>query len=152
MIFLIFFARVPTIYVLDQTCFGSVIRKLVMPLQTPVFLYKSGFKGVCIFTDVFLMTSYFFFCFVRLRESDTKYKNIPLHERKCLHFAKKKLIINQAFLFNNIQLSGMNSVIWKIVEGPEVVNIISKCQRLLSYVSIFFTRFPFGGGVWLFLA
>ena len=27
-------------------CFGAKIRKIGIPLQTPVFLYKSGFKGV----------------------------------------------------------------------------------------------------------
>ena len=29
-------------------CFGSKIRNLGIPLQTPVLLYKSGFEGVFI--------------------------------------------------------------------------------------------------------
>ena len=29
-------------------CFGAKIRKIGIPLQTPVFLYKVGFKGVYI--------------------------------------------------------------------------------------------------------
>ena len=31
-----------------NVCFGSIIRKLCIALQTPVFLYKMGFSGVYI--------------------------------------------------------------------------------------------------------
>ena len=34
-------------------CFGATIRKLGIPLQTPVFLYKSGVYGGIHFTDMF---------------------------------------------------------------------------------------------------
>ena len=29
-------------------CFGAKIRKIGIPLQTPVFLYKMGYKGIYI--------------------------------------------------------------------------------------------------------
>ena len=38
-----------------NVCFGSKIRKLGIPLQTPVFLHKVGFKGVILHKHVFLM-------------------------------------------------------------------------------------------------
>ena len=42
-------------------CFGAKIRKKGIPLHTPVFLHKSGFKGVYVaqtcFLDVMLSTS-----------------------------------------------------------------------------------------------
>ena len=34
-------------------CFGSKIRKLGVPLQTPVLLYKSGVQGGIQFMDMF---------------------------------------------------------------------------------------------------
>ena len=34
-------------------CFRAKIRKLGIPLQTPVFLYKSGVQGGIHFTDMF---------------------------------------------------------------------------------------------------
>ena len=36
-------------------CFGAKIRKIGIPLHTPVLLYKSGVSGVFYFTDMFLM-------------------------------------------------------------------------------------------------
>ena len=33
-------------------CFGAKIRKTGIPLQTPVLLYKSGFKGGIQYTDM----------------------------------------------------------------------------------------------------
>ena len=42
--------RVPTIYVLCT----AKIRKIGIPLQTPVFLYKRGFKGIYISRTRFL--------------------------------------------------------------------------------------------------
>ena len=35
-----------------NVCFVSKIRKVGRPLQTPVFLYKSGFQGGKHFTDM----------------------------------------------------------------------------------------------------
>ena len=37
-----------------NACFGSKLRKLGVPLQTPAFLYKLGFKGVYISLTCFL--------------------------------------------------------------------------------------------------
>ena len=34
-------------------CFGAKIRKIGIPLQTPVLLYKSGVQGGILFTDMF---------------------------------------------------------------------------------------------------
>ena len=34
-------------------CFGAKIRKIGIPLQTPVFLYKSGVQGGILFKDMF---------------------------------------------------------------------------------------------------
>ena len=34
-------------------CFGAKIRKIGIPLQTPVFLYKSGVQGGIHYTDMF---------------------------------------------------------------------------------------------------
>ena len=41
-------------------CFGAKIRKIGIPLHTPVLLYKVGFKG---YSHVFLM----YFCSVQTR-------------------------------------------------------------------------------------
>ena len=34
-------------------CFGAKIRKIGIPLQTPVLLYKSGVYGGIYYTDIF---------------------------------------------------------------------------------------------------
>ena len=34
-------------------CFGAKIRKIGIPLHTPVFLHKSGFRGGIDYTDMF---------------------------------------------------------------------------------------------------
>ena len=53
--------RVPTIYVLEgeavltcthNLCFGAKIRKIGIPLHTPVLLYKSGVQGSIHVTDM----------------------------------------------------------------------------------------------------
>ena len=36
-----------------NVCFGSKIRKIGLPLQTPFFLYKSGVQGGIHYTDMF---------------------------------------------------------------------------------------------------
>ena len=39
-------------------CFGSNIRKIIIPLQTRFFLYKMGFMGYKFYGHVFLMYEY----------------------------------------------------------------------------------------------
>ena len=59
-IFLIFAQNIDCGYLAEAVltssqnlCFGSKIRKIGIPLQTPVFLYKSGVQGGIHFTDMF---------------------------------------------------------------------------------------------------
>ena len=47
--FLIFAQNITSTH---NVCFGSKIRKIGIPLQTPVFLYNSGTEGGIHFTDI----------------------------------------------------------------------------------------------------
>ena len=47
-IFLIFAQNIDCGYTLEPPRFGAKIRKIVIPLHTPVLLYKSGVQGVYI--------------------------------------------------------------------------------------------------------
>ena len=54
-IFLIFAQNIDCGYI-DSThnlCFGAKIRKIGIPLDTPVLLYKSGVQGGIHYTDMF---------------------------------------------------------------------------------------------------
>ena len=56
-IFDIFLIKISAEVVLTSTqnlCFGAKIRKIGIPLHSPVLLYKSGFQGVIHYTDMFL--------------------------------------------------------------------------------------------------
>ena len=37
----------------NNLCFGAKIRKIGLPMQTPVLLYKSGVQGSIHYTDMF---------------------------------------------------------------------------------------------------
>ena len=56
-IFLIFAQNIDCGYTLEpprhNLCFGAKIRKIGIPLQTPVLLYKSGVQGGKHYTDMF---------------------------------------------------------------------------------------------------
>ena len=55
-IFLIFAQNIDCGYTLTSThnlCFGAKIRKIGIPLRTPVLLYKSGVQGGIHCTDMF---------------------------------------------------------------------------------------------------
>ena len=60
-IFLIFAQNIDCGYTSDEAvltsthnlCFGAKIRKIGIPLHTPVFLYKSGVQGSILHTDMF---------------------------------------------------------------------------------------------------
>ena len=63
-IFLIFAQNIDCGYTLEHLaeavltsthnlCFGAKIRKIGIPLQTPVFPYKSGVQGGILFMDIF---------------------------------------------------------------------------------------------------
>ena len=62
-IFLIFAQNIDCGYTLEPPrqggsneypqCFGAKIRKIVIPLHTPVLLYKSGVQGGIHYTDMF---------------------------------------------------------------------------------------------------
>ena len=55
-IFLIFAQNIDCGYTLTSThnlCFGAKIRKIGIPLHTPVLLYKSGVQGGIHYTDMF---------------------------------------------------------------------------------------------------
>ena len=62
-IFLIFAQNIDCGYTLGEAvltsthnlCFGAKIRKIGIPLQTPVLLYKSGVRGYSLHGHVFLM-------------------------------------------------------------------------------------------------
>ena len=53
-IFLIFAQNIDCGYTSTHSlCFGAKIRKIGIPLHTPVLLYKSGVEGGIYFTDMF---------------------------------------------------------------------------------------------------
>ena len=49
----------------SNLCFGAKIRKISIPLHTPVLLYKSGHKGVFISRTCFPDDEFNFFTFVK---------------------------------------------------------------------------------------
>ena len=53
-IFLIFAQNIAVLMSTHNLCFGVKIRKIGIPLQTPVFYIKVGFKGVFITRTCFL--------------------------------------------------------------------------------------------------